>query len=147
MKITNKRAFHDFEIISAYEAGLRLTGPEVKSVKGGRMSLEGAFVKMIGSEMYLVNAQIFPYPYARPEGYDPKRSRKLLLHKKEILALKTRVDCDRLTIVPLECYNKHGFVKLKIGLGKGMRAYEKREKLKRRDTEREIQRELKGKIR
>ena len=145
MRITNKRVLHDFTILETYEAGINLTGAEVKSVKGGRMSLDGAFVKIIGSEIYLVNAQIFPYPYARPEGYDPKRSRKLLLHKKEIIALKTKLASSGLTLVPLECYNKRGLVKLKIGLAKGRREYEKREKIKKRDTEREIRRIMKGK--
>lgn len=146
MKITNRRALHDFEILATYEAGIRLLGAEVKSVKGGKMSLEGSFVKIIGSEIYLINAQIFPYAYARPEGYDPKRSRKLLLHKKEIISLKTKLASAKLTLVPLECYNSHGLVKLKIGLARGRREYEKREKIRRRDMEREVSRELKGKI-
>lgn len=147
MKITNRRALHDFHILDTLEAGIKLTGAEVKSVKGGRMSLEGSFVKIIGSEIYLVNAQIFPYPYARPEGYDPRRSRKLLLHKKEIISLKTKLASARLTLIPLECYNTHGFVKLKIGLAKGKREYEKREKIKKKDLEREVERELRGKTR
>lgn len=146
MKIVNSHAFHDFTILVTYEAGIHLSGPEVKSVKGGRMSLEGSFVRIIGSEIYLVNAQIFPYPYARPEGYDPKRTRKLLLHKGEIIALKTKLNTARLTLMPLECYNSHGLVKLKIGLAKGKKEYEKREKIKRRDIEREVQRELRGKV-
>lgn len=122
-------------------------GSEVKSVKGGKMTLEGSFVKIIGSEIYLVNAQIYAYPFARPEGYDPKRTRKLLLHKKEIIALKSKLASSALTIVPLECYNSKGFVKLKIGVAKGKREYEKREKIRRRDIDRETVRELRGKIR
>lgn len=110
------------------------------------MSLEGAFVKIIGSEIYLVNAQIYLYPYSRPEGYDPKRTRKLLLHRKEIISLKTKVTTARLTLMPLECYNSRGLIKLKIGLAKGKREYEKREKIKRRDLDRDVQRELRGKI-
>ena len=145
MKIVNRRALHDYQILETYEAGLVLTGPEVKSVKGERMSLEGSFVRVIGSEIYLVNAQIFPYPFARPEGYDPKRTRKLPMHKKEILSLKTKTNTKRLTLIPVECYNKGGFVKLKLGLGKGRKEFEKREKLKKRDMEREMQRELRGK--
>lgn len=146
MKITNHRARHDFQILDTIEAGMKLTGSEVKSVKGGKMSLEGSFVKIIGSEAYLVNAQIHPYPYARPEGYDPKRTRKLLLHKKEILNLNQKMDAGRLTLVPLECYNTHGLVKLKIALAKGRREYEKKEKLKRKDIQRQTERELRGKI-
>jgi len=146
MKIINKKAYHDFNILEIYEAGVNLTGPEVKSVKGNRMSLEGAFVKIIGSEIYLVNAQIFLYPYTRSDGYDDKRSRKLLLHKKEIISLKGKLTSSNLTLVPLECYTSHGFVKLKIGLARGKREFEKKEKIKRRDIDREIQRILRGKI-
>ncbi len=146
MRIVNSRVLHDFEILDTFEAGIRLLGAEVKSVKGGRMSLEGSFVKIIGSEVYLVNAQIFPYPFARFEGYDPRRTRKLLLHKKEIISLKTKLAGAKLTLVPLECYNSHGLVKLKIGLARGKKQYEKREKIKRRDIERNIERELRGKI-
>lgn len=145
MKIINKRAYHDFTILDTSEAGISLMGAEVKSVKGGRMSLEGSFVRVLGSEIYLVNAQVFPYPYARPEGYDSKRTRKLLMHKSEILSLKTKVASDRLTLVPLECYATRGLVKLKIGLGRGKKQYEKREKLKRKDIERDMLRELRGK--
>lgn len=144
MNITNRRVRHDFAIIDTFEAGLKLTGPEVKSVKGSRMSLEGSYVKIVGSEIYLVNAHIFPYPYARPEGYDPRRSRKLLLHKKEIIALKTKTTSSKLTLVPLECYISHGYIKLKVGLARGKKEYEKREKIKKRDIERDIQRELRG---
>lgn len=146
MKITNRRAYHDYDILETYEAGIHLSGPEVKSVKGGRMTLIGAFVKIIGLEVYLVNSEIYPYPYARPEGYDPRRTRKLLLHKKEIISLKTKTEGNRLTLVPLECYNSHGFIKVKIGLARGKKEYEKREKIKRRDMERDVQRDLRGKI-
>jgi len=145
MKITNKRAFYNYEILESLETGIYLNGAEVKSVKGGRMSLEGSFVKIIGSEVYLVNAEIYAYPYARPEGYEARRTRKLLLHKKEILSLKTKMKSEKLTIVPLECYNSHGWVKMKIGLAKGKKEYEKREKIKRRDMDREVARELRGK--
>jgi len=145
MKITNKRAFYNYEILESLETGIYLNGAEVKSIKGGRMSLEGSFVKIIGSEVYLVNAEIYAYPYARPEGYEARRTRKLLLHKKEILSLKTKMKSEKLTIVPLECYNSHGWVKMKIGLAKGKKEYEKREKIKRRDMDREVARELRGK--
>lgn len=147
MSISNRRAFHEYEILQTLEVGMQLMGAEVKSIKGGRMSLEGAFVRIIGSEVYLVNAQILAYPYARPEGYDPKRSRKLLLHKKEILALRSKVEGSTLTLIPLECYTTKGFIKLKIALAKGKKEYEKREKLKKRDMERDMERELRGRVR
>ena len=145
MNVVNRRAFHDYEILETFETGLVLTGAEVKSIRGGRISLEGSFVRILGSETYLVNAQIFPYPYARPENYDPKRTRKLLLHKKEIISLKTKIASSNLAVVPLECYFSHGIIKLKIGLAKGKKEYQKREKLRRRDIERETQRELRVK--
>jgi SsrA-binding protein len=145
MKIINKKAYFDYEILQTYEVGLILTGAEVKSVKGERITLEGSFVKVVGSELYLVNAQIYPYSFARVEGYDPKRSRKLLLHKKEIISLKTKMSSSNLTLVPLECYNSHGFIKLKIGLAKGKREFEKREKIKKRDEDRNIARIIRGK--
>src|SRR3989344_7270022 len=119
MNVVNRRAFHDYEILETFETGLILTGAEVKSIRGGRISLEGSFVRILGSETYLVNAQIFPYPYARPENYDPKRTRKLLMHKKEIISLKIKLASTDLTLVPLECYVSKGVFKLKVGLARG----------------------------
>ena len=145
MKITNRRAYHDYHILEKLEAGIHLTGPEVKSVKGGHMSLGGAFVKIVGSEAYLVNAQIHPYPFARLENYDSGRTRKLLLHKKEIIALKSKIQSG-LTLVPLSCYTKQGLVKLEIALARSKKKYEKKEALKKRDLERELEEELRGKI-
>lgn len=145
MKVVNRRALHDYQVLETFEVGIALTGPEVKSVRGGRISLEGSFIRIIGSEIYLVNAQIFPYPYARPEDYDPRRTRKLLMHKKEIISIKTKIASSGLAIVPLECYFSDGFIKLKIAVAKGKREFEKREKIKRRDIDMEAQRELRGK--
>ena len=146
MKTTNRRAFFDYSILEKFEAGINLTGQEVKSVKGGHMSLDGSYVKILGSEAYLVNAQIHPYLNARVENYDPNRSRKLLLHKKEIISIKSKIDQSNLTLVPLECYTtSHGLLKLMIGLAKGKKQYEKRETLKKKDLDREVEEELKGK--
>ena len=146
MKIFNKKAYFDYQILEKFEAGIHLTGPEVKSVKGGHMSLDGAFVRIVGSEAYLVNAQIFPYINARPENYDPRRTRKLLLHKKEIIALKSKTEGSNLTLVPIECYNTtHGLVKLKIALAKGKKKFEKREAKKKKDLDRQTEEELRGK--
>lgn len=146
MKVVNRQAYHKYQILDRFEAGIKLTGPEVKSVKGGRIKLAGAFVKIQDSEGYLVNAQIPPYPFARQEGYDPDRSRKLLLHKKEIIALKSKLKQRNLTIIPLSCYTKRGLVKVELGLAKGKRKWEKREAKKRRDLEREVERELRRKV-
>src|SRR3989344_1147876 len=141
MKIVNKKALHEYTILERFEAGIHLLGSEVKSLKGGHASLEGAFVRVIGSEAYLVNAQIFPYIYARPEGYDPKRTRKLLLHKKELTSLKSKLDGANLTLVPLSWYTKGSLVKLEVGLARGKKQYEKREAKKREDQKRELEQE------
>lgn len=146
MRLVNKKAFHDYTILERFEAGVHLTGAEVKSLKGGHASLEGAFVRLIGSEAYLVNAQIFPYTFARPEGYDPKRTRKLLLHKKEIVSLKSKVEGSNLTLVPLVWYTKGPLIKLEVGLSRGKKQYEKREAKRREDQRRELEVEFRGKV-
>lgn len=142
MKITNRKAFYEYEILDRFEAGVQLTGAEVKAVRGAHASLNGSFVRIIGSEVYLVNAHIFSYKYARPEGYDEKRTRKLLLHKKEIVALKSKIEGFNLTAVPLSMYTRGHLVKLEVALGKGKKLYEKKEAIKRRDVQRDVEREL-----
>lgn len=146
MKIVNRRAIHDYTILDRFEAGVHLNGAEVKSVKGGHASLEGAFVRLMGSEAYLVNAQIFPYIYARPEGYESRRTRKLLLHKKEIISLKSKIEGANLTLIPLSWYTKGPLVKLEVGLARGKKEYEKREAKKREDQKRELEQEYRGKV-
>jgi len=146
MKIINHKATYDYTLLDRLEAGVQLSGAEVKSLRGGRASLEGSFVRIIGSEAYLVNSQIFPYIYARPEGYDPKRTRKLLLHKREIFALKGKLEGANLTLVPLSLYNKGPLIKIEIGLGRGKKQYEKREAKKREDQKRELERDFRGKV-
>ncbi len=146
MKIVNKKAYFDYTILDRFEAGINLMGAEVKSLKGGHASLDGSFVRLIGSEAYLVNAQIFPYPYARLEHYDPKRTRKLLLHKKEITSLKSKTEGSHLTLVPLFWYTKGPLIKLEIGLARGKKQYEKREAKRREDQKRELEREYRGKV-
>ena len=145
MKIFNRRARHDYEILESFETGIVLSGPEVKSVRSGRMSLDGSFVRIMGSEIYLVNAQIFLYPYARPENYQERRTRKLLMHKNEIITLKSKLTSSASTLIPLECYISKGFFKLKIALAKGKKEYQKREKIRRRDIDRDTQREIRDK--
>lgn len=146
MRITNRKAFYDYNILDRFEAGVHLVGAEVKSLRGGHGKLEGSFVRIIGSEVYLVNAQIFPYIYARPEGYDPKRTRKLLLHKKEIISLKTKLEGANLTLIPLSWYNSGPLIKLEVGLARGKKQYEKREAKKREDQKRELEQEFRGKV-
>jgi len=142
MKITNKRAFFDYQLFDRIEAGINLNGAEVKAVRLGHADLKGSFIKVIGSEAYLVNAKIFPYQYARPEGYDETRTRKLLLHKKEIIALKSKTEGANLTIVPVSIYTKHNLIKAELALGKGKKKYDKKEAIKKRDIQREAEQEL-----
>jgi len=146
MNIQNKKAFHDYTLLERFESGIQLTGAEVKSLKGGHATLDGAFVRIVGSEAYLVNAQIFPFLYARPEGYDPRRTRKLLMHKSELLRLKSKLEGANLTLVPISWYTKGPLVKLEIALARGKKQYEKREAKRREDQRRELEREFKGKV-
>lgn len=142
MKITNKKALLNYQIIEKLEAGINLLGSEVKAVREGLADLTGSFAKIIGNEAYLVNAKIFPYKYARPEGYDEKRTRKLLLHKSEIIALKSRMDGSNLSVIPLSMYTTKAFIKVELGLGKGKKEYQKKEAKKKKDIERSIEQEL-----
>ena len=146
MKIVHKKALFDYDIVDRFEAGIALTGHEVKSVKGGHANLDGSFVRVIGNEAYLVHAQVFPYQFARPEGYDPRRTRKLLLHKKEIISLKSKLEGAHLTLVPLSWYTTGPLIKLEIGLARGKKQYEKREAKKREDMRRELETEFRGKV-
>lgn len=139
--IVNKKAYREFEVLHKYEAGIKLLGPEVKSVKNGRLNFEGSYVKLIGNELFLVNADIPPYKYSQQTDYESSRSRKLLLHKEEITKLQSTLkQRPGLTIVPLKCYNSKGLLKLEIALSKGRKKHEiknveKQRELKRRDRE------------
>ena len=141
----NRKARFDYEILEKYEAGIELLGTEVKSVRGGRMSLEGAFVIVRGGEAYLINTNIPPYQMKNtPTEYDPLRNRKILLTKKEIAELAGSEKNKSLTIVPISVYNKNRKIKLEIALVKGKKKFDKRETLKKRDSDREVRREYKG---
>lgn len=142
MKITNKRAHFDYQISDTFEAGITLNGAEVKAVKLGHADLTGSYVRIMGSEAFLINAKIFPYEYARPENYDETRTRKLLLHKKEIISLKGKADGAGSTLVPISFYDKHGLIKLEVGIGKGKKQYDKKKAIKKKDLKRQIEQEL-----
>jgi SsrA-binding protein len=138
MRIINKRANFDYELLEKYEAGIMLTGNEVKTfrLKGG--SLAGSFAKFIEGELYLVNANI---PI---EGKaEPTRSRKLLLNKAEIISIETKIKAKKLTLVPTKMYTKGRFIKVEIALAKSKREFEKRESIKKKDIEREISEQIK----
>lgn len=141
MKIFNKRATFDYDLRETFEAGITLTGAEVKAIKLGHADLTGSHVRVSGGQAYLIGAQIFPYQYARPEGYDERRTRKLLLHRKEILSLKAKMDGQNLTVVPVSLYTRHQLIKLELALAKGKKEYQKKEAKKKKDIQRELERE------
>lgn len=141
--VVNKKARFEYEIERTYTAGIILSGQEVKSLRLKHASLSGSFVKVIGDDVVLLNAQINPYSYAITTEYDPKRTRKLLLKKREILELKEWQTNKKRALVPLSIDAKGRYIKLEIGVGKGRKAYDKRKKLKERDQNRDMQRQLK----
>ena len=141
----NKRVRYDYEILEIFEAGLVLKGHEVKSVKLGHISLTGSYVVIKNGEAYLLNATISPYqPKNIPPDYEPTRSRKLLLHKKEIQYLIGKSQERGLTLVPTRVYTNKDKIKLEFGIGKGKKKIDKRETIKKRDVEREIEQKLKS---
>jgi len=143
----NKRANFDYEILEKYEAGLMLTGQEVKSVRTGHISLKGSFVTIKGNEMFLTNATIPPYaPAGEIKSYDPTRPRKLLLKRSEIASLIGKSRMLGLTMVPLRVYTRKRFLKLEFGLGKGKKEFDKRTKIQKRESERDIRRLIKNKV-
>ena len=140
----NRKARFNYEIVEKFEGGIELIGTEVKSVRGGQMSLEGAFVIIRGGEAYLINANIPPFqPKNAPADYDPLRNRKILLTKKELQELAGTDKNKSLTIVPLSVYNKGRKVKIEIAEVKGKKKYDKRETTKKRETDRELRRDFK----
>lgn len=142
---TNKQAKFEYEILDTFEAGIVLEGHEVKSAKEGNISLKGAYVSIDkNNELYLKQAAISKYRLAGPlPTYDPERPRKLLLHKKEIDSLVGKTKQHGLTIVPISVYTKHDKIKVEIALVRGKKKFEKKESIKKKDIERDVQREIK----
>lgn len=141
----NKKAYFKYEILERLEAGISLIGQEVKSIKSGRINLAGSYAVLKNEEVFLIGAKIPPYqPKNAPKGYDPERSRKLLLKKSEIKYLIGKIKQKGLTIVPLSVYTKRSRIKIEIALVKGRTKPDKRELIKKREIEREIKKELKS---
>ena len=140
----NKKARHDYQILETLEAGLVLTGTEIKSVRERRINLIDGFAQIHNGEAWLMNVHISEYTQGNRFNHDPLRARKLLLHKKEIQKLTGQTSEKGITIVPLKVYLKHGFAKVLLGIAKGKHDYDKRETIKKRDQEREIRRTLKN---
>ncbi|HZJ18132.1 MAG TPA: SsrA-binding protein SmpB [Patescibacteria group bacterium] len=143
MKIYNKRARFDYDIKESFEAGISLYGAEVKAIRLNQIDINGSYVRIMNSEAYLVGAKIYPYKFARPDNYSESRSRKLLLHKKQIISLKSKIDGLGLSLFPISLYIKGHLIKVEVGLGKGKKEYQKKEAIKRRDVQRDIEQELK----
>jgi len=141
---TNRKAFHEYEILDRAEAGVVLRGTEVKSIREGGLSFRDAYVEFRGGELFLIGCRIAPYSHGSSQNHPEDRARKLLLHKREILKLGGRATEKGLTIVPLRGYLKSGLVKMEIGLGRGKRAHDKREAIKRKDLERETRQALRA---
>jgi SsrA-binding protein len=144
MKIVNKKVTMDYQILEKFEAGIHLLGAEVKAARAGQVDMHGSYARILGSELYLINAQILPYKFARPESFDARRTRKLLMHKKQIISLKSKIEAANLTIVPVSMYTKGSLIKLELGLAKSRKKFEKKELLKKQDLDREIEETLKN---
>jgi len=140
----NKKAYFNFDILEKFEAGISLTGQEVKSIKTRGVNLAGSYIVVKNEEVFWVGTSIFPYqPKNAPPDYQPERWRKLLLKKSEIKYLIGKSQQKNLTLIPLKIYNKNGKIKLEFGIAKGKKEFNKKELIKKREVEREIKRELK----
>jgi SsrA-binding protein len=142
---TNRKAYHDYFIQETYEAGISLVGTEVKSLRAGKANLKDSYVHIKNGEAFLLNCHISPYSHGNIQNHEPLRTRKLLLHKREIEKLWGKLKQTGLTLIPLKLYFKDGKAKVEIGLAKGKRQYEKRETIKKKEAAREIERHLKSK--
>jgi SsrA-binding protein len=144
---SHRKAKFDYEILDTYEAGLLLSGLEVKSIRQKKVRLEGAFVVVRGGEAFIVGLQIPAYqPLNAPKSYDPERTRKLLLSKKEIAEIDQKTNTERLTAIPLKLYNSGRKIKLEMAVVRGKKKHDKRETIKSRDSKRDIERTLKNQI-
>jgi len=140
----NKKAYHDYIIEQKFEAGMVLTGTEVKSLRQGKANLNDAFAQIKAEEAFLNNLHISAYEFGNRENHDPDRMRKLLLHKKEIIKLFSNIREQGYTVIPLRLYFKNGLVKVELGLAKGKKLYDKREDLKKKDHQRDMAQALKS---
>ncbi len=140
---SNRKAFHEYFVVDRYEAGIALTGTEIKSVRDHRVNLQDGFVQFRQGEAWLMNVHIAPYDFGNRENHEPRRERKLLLHRREIRKLQSKVAERGWTVVPLSMYIRGGRAKLEIGLVKGKRLYDKRDATAERDMDRELRRAVK----
>ena len=140
---TNRKAHFNYEIVEKLEAGIVLTGTEVKSLREGKANLADSYVHFRNNEAFLLNCHISPYPNAGPFNHEPMRSRKLLMHQGEIVKLESKTQEKGFTLIPLKLYFKRGRAKVELGLGRGKKLYDKRETIKRREQGREMDKAMK----
>jgi len=140
----NRKAFHDYFIEDTLEAGIALSGTEVKSLREGKANLKDSYVLVKGGEVFLLNCHISPYSHGNIMNHDPVRTRKLLLHRKEIDRMSGKAAAKGYTLIPLKIYFKASFAKVEIGLAKGKRLFEKRDTIKEREARREIEKAMKN---
>jgi SsrA-binding protein len=140
---TNRAAYHEYHILETYEAGLQLTGTEVKSAREGRVNLKEGYVRVEGGEAWLLGVHISPYSHGNRQNHEPTRDRRLLLHKREIEKLHSRVQEKGLTLVPTKFYFKNGFIKCELAVARGKKLYDKRETEARKTEEREARAAMK----
>lgn len=145
MKITNRRAFHDYQISERFEGGLALIGGEVQAIRQGRANINSAYVRIRDGEAWLIGANIPLSVHSAIKGYDPTRVRKVLLHKDQVISLASKLASERLTLVPISLYTKGRLVKAEIGMGRGKKRYEKRDAKRRKDMDRDAERAIRGK--
>ena len=139
---TNRKARHDYLIEDVIEAGIALTGSEIKSIRAGQVNLRDSYAALREGELWLINAHISPYKQANRQNHEPRRERKLLLHRREINRLTGKLQEKGLTLIPLRVYLKDSWAKVELGLGRGKKLYDKRQALKERDDRRQMDRAL-----
>lgn len=145
MKILNKKALHNYHILESLEAGIALTGPEVKSIREGRVDLGMSHARILNGEVYLINVNIPAYQNAPIKNYEPTRSRKLLLHHDQISSLIGKLSGKGVALVPVSLYEKNNMIKVELGLGKSKKEFDKRRIIKEKDQLRKIEQDLRGK--
>ncbi|MFA5932627.1 MAG: SsrA-binding protein SmpB [Microgenomates group bacterium] len=146
MKILNKKGLHNYHILESLEAGIQLTGPEVKSIRAGRADLGQSHAKIISGEVFLMNVNIPAYQNAPIKNYDPIKSRRLLLHHDQIVSLIGKLSGKGVALVPVSLYEKNNMIKVELGLGKSKKEFDKRRIIKEKDQLRKIEQDLRGKV-
>lgn len=144
IEIQNKKAKFDYEILDTYEAGIVLTGTEIKSIRAGKAQLKDSYAVIKNEEIFLLNMHISHYEQGNIFNHNETRTRKLLLHKKEILKLRDKIEIEGLTLVPIKLYFKGNKAKILIGVAKGKKTYDKREAIKKRDIDRDLKKQFKN---